>query len=529
FAVVDSVAGFDRGTLVRIRQGAVVAYRVASAIDPIGRRIVWMNDAPRLRLPYEAPLTGFDRNAPITLESIAYTVGVYDAGMLVGLFEDLSLVPEHPRYGPRILAPIEITQQSLLRNQLPALPLPIMIVELRDVTALKAIAALDLVDPAAPERQFERALQGGADGLATLRYQDFIGELPDPLDSDPAAARKRRGLAALDAVDEVALAAIPDIHIQPRELPPLAIPPPCIPDPCLPIPLALPAMPRARAIGDLPPRISDDAVYAVQAALVEHCERHRDRLALLDPPYATVMRPHLAPAPIQMWRSRFDSKCAALYYPWIAVVDPLSQRRAPILPIPPCGHVAGQCAATDLRIGVHKAPANGALNWAQDVTLAVGNAEHGLLNTLGITAVRVLAGRGLRIYGARTLASDSDWRFVNVRRLLMMIEKAIAVCLAWATFEPNNVATRHKIYLVLTSFLRELWRRGALMGATPEEAFFARCDAGNTPAEARARGELLAQVGVAPSVPFEFVVLRVGRDSNGLEIAETDAPASMGA
>jgi phage tail sheath protein FI len=122
--------------------------------------------------------------------------------------------------------------------------------------------------------------------------------------------------------------------------------------------------------------------------------------------------------------------------------------------------------------------------------------------------------------GARTVSSDPDWRYVNVRRLMMMIEKAVYICTQWAVFEPNDHVTRAKMHLSLTGFLSALWQQGALMGKELREAFFVRCDDGNNPPDARANGQLLAEVGVAPSKPFEFVVLRVGRTQNEFEVRE---------
>jgi phage tail sheath protein FI len=270
----------------------------------------------------------------------------------------------------------------------------------------------------------------------------------------------------------------------------------------------------------MPPRFDEDAVFRVQAALVGHCETLRDRVAIIDAPYDTARDPRLGLAGIRAWRRRFDSSYGALYFPWVAVSDPLRTGGAPTRPIPPSGHVAGFIAQTDCQIGVHKAPANGPLSWVQDVTVAVDEASHGVLNHSHVNTIRAFAARGLRIFGARTLSSDSDWRYLNVRRLLLMIEEAVTLAIQWAVFEPNDVSTRSKLHLSLTAFLVELWRRGMLAGATPPAAFFVRCDDENNPPDARANGRLLAEVGVAAVKPFEFVVLRVGRVDNQFEVAE---------
>jgi len=205
------------------------------------------------------------------------------------------------------------------------------------------------------------------------------------------------------------------------------------------------------------------------------------------------------------------------------VVDPLRGSSSLTRDIPPTGHVAGQYARTDFEVGVHKAPANAPLQWTEDVTVETDDATHGTLNPLGVNVVRVLPGRGIRVFGARTVSSDPVWRYVNVRRLLLMIEKAIFISTQWAVFEPNDTLTRNKIRLSLTSFLTALWRKGALAGDRPDAAFFVKCDEQNNPASERADGRLLAEVGVAPAVPFEFVVVRVGRQDNEFEIAEASA------
>jgi len=196
---------------------------------------------------------------------------------------------------------------------------------------------------------------------------------------------------------------------------------------------------------------------------------------------------------------------------------------APTRVIPPSGHVTGFIAQTDLAIGVEKAPANGPLGWIQDLTVVIEDAAHGVPNDEHVNVLRAFPGRGLRIFGARTVSSDADFRFVNVRRLLLMIERAVALASQWAVFEPNDDNTRAKLHLSLTSFLVALWQRGALAGKTPQGAFFVRCDTTNNPPDDRANGRMVADVGVAAVTPFEFIVLRVGRADNEFEVAETGA------
>jgi len=519
-SAVSSTSGFTRGTLVRLSQdSASSAWKVVSRVDPIGGRLVWVHENPEARLPYDSPVAGFDPDRPILIESVEYALVVRELGHPIALYEGLSLVPEHENYGPRALAPLAISKDLEAGETLLAAPHPIAIEELRDVP-------LDVLEPLKVSSGVWVLLEGGTDGLALLRVYDFIGEVISPLDSDALKAQKQRGIRALESVDEVAVVAVPDIHVKPVPVPAKAPPPPCVPDPCLPQETVLPAPPRTPAEMELPPEFSEDDIYRVQAALVQHCEERRDRIALLTPPIAASRNDEQGVGAVLAWRSRFDSKYAAFYYPWLRVVDPLDASSDVVREIPSSGHVAGQYARTDFEVGVHKAPANAPLEWVQDVTITINSAVHGVLNPVGINVIRPLPGRGIRIFGARTISSDPSWRYVNVRRLLMMIEEAIDLSTQWAVFEPNDVYTRSKLRLSLISFLIALWQQGALMGGSADEAFFVKCDEENNPPSERDKGRLLAEVGVAPSKPFEFIVLRVGRTGNEFEI--TELPMSVG-
>ena len=532
YTQVDSVTGFERGTLIRLSQeDNPTLLRVVSLVDGVNRRLYWVHPQPDLRLPYDLPLAGISTDRPVRVESIEYTLLVWEGGRLVRAYEDLALVPEHSRYGPAVLGPLVIAHDpaqlrpvapsspekrlyvAVPSGSLPPAPEPVIIRELRPFPR-------PAIDPLQVATGVQLWLEDGRDGLEQLTPYDMVGEEVTPYDSDEVRQAKQRGLQALAEVAEVSILAIPDIQIQPVLPPPRAVIPPCIPDPCLPGPEPTAPIRRLEP-GDLPPVFSDDQVYQMQAAMVQQCESRRDRVAVIDPPFSTVRRAALGIGAIQAWRARFDTEFAALYYPWIKVVDPLFPNKGQTRAIPPSGHAAGQYASSDLQVGVHKAPANELLDWAEDLTVPVNDAQQGILNPLGINAIRALPGRGIRIYGARTLSSDQDWKYLNVRRLLIMVETAIDLATQWAVFEPNDAITRSKLRLSLTNFLLELWRQGALMGDSADEAFFVLCDESNNPPSERADGRLLAEVGVAPSRPFEFVVLRVGRTNNEFEITET--------
>jgi phage tail sheath protein FI len=533
---VGNTAGFVPWTLIETRMGATRERAVVMSADP-----------SRGWLQLQNPLFTIPVNATIQIDVVTYTLDIFESKRLVAQVEDLSLIPRHPRYGPAILKqpwnlidvdrPDEWTGRiaepdlaadyfRVARNRGSIVPPIAIIRELRNEAARSSLGLLTGVTGGAIA-----SLAGGADGLASLSVMDFVGGGAPPSASTEAITLARRGLAAIEIVDDVSLVAVPDIHIQPRPVHPLVPPPECVPDPCLPGAPAI-AVPVGPAVGDMPPRFSLEQIAAVQAALVNQCERLRDRVALLDAPFDTCNRLTFAVSELREWRMRLDTTFAALYAPWALVVDPLRGRSAAgsqlTRAIPPSGHVAGQCAATDLRAGVHVAPANAPLLWIQGVTLAIDDTMHGLLNSMGVNVLRAEPGRGLRILGARTVSSDTDWRFLNVRRLMSMIEEAIDVSIQWAVFEPNDWRTRAKLALVIQSFLQELWSRGAMVGASPKEAFWVRCDETNNPPDLRAQGRLQIDIGVAPTVPFEFIVLRIGRDANGFALSDSEPALAAG-
>ncbi len=247
---------------------------------------------------------------------------------------------------------------------------------------------------------------------------------------------------------------------------------------------------------------------AVQTALISHCEQNGNRIAVLDAP------PGMTPQQIRDWRSdvaMYDSAFAALYYPWIKVENPIGVNGDAEVFIPPSGHIAGVWARTDETRGVWKAPANDTIRGCLDVAYAVTQNEQAVLNPIGINCIRPFGTRGIRIWGARTLASDSDWRYINVRRLFNMVEKTIADGTQWAVFEPNDVALWEGIKRTLNAFLRGLWSAGALFGQSVDQAFYVKCDAETNPPESIDQGLLIVEVGIAPVKPAEFVVFRIAQ------------------
>ncbi len=260
--------------------------------------------------------------------------------------------------------------------------------------------------------------------------------------------------------------------------------------------------------------IDMDGVKAVQLAMIAHCELMADRLAILDAP------PGLGAQQVQDWRmdtAGYDSKYATLYWPWIKIIDPI--KGAPIM-APPSGHVAGVWARSDDTRGVHKAPANEVLRGVIDLETNVTRGEHDQLNPIAVNCIRSFPGQGIRIWGARTLSSDPEWRYLNVRRLFNFVEKSILTGTNWVVFEPNDRFLWGAVRRTITMFLRRVWRSGALFGRTPEEAFYVKCDEENNPPENRDAGILTVDVGIAPVKPAEFVVFRISQYSEGAALEE---------
>ncbi|MGY2896271.1 phage tail sheath family protein [Deinococcus sp. UYEF24] len=254
--------------------------------------------------------------------------------------------------------------------------------------------------------------------------------------------------------------------------------------------------------------IDADGVKSVQRAMIDHCERNKNRVAILDP------LPDMTPQQVKRWReheSNFDSSYAALYYPWMKINGPEGK---PIM-IPPSGLVAGIYARTDVERGVHKAPANEIVRGALDPALQITKSEQDILNPVGVNCIRSFTGQGLRVWGARTLASDARWRYVSVRRLFNFVEKSVERGTQWAVFEPNDDELWSRLRRDISAFLTIVWRSGALFGKTAGEAFYVKCDAELNPVEVRDLGMVYVEIGIAPVKPAEFVVLRFGQYTGG--------------
>jgi phage tail sheath protein FI len=333
----------------------------------------------------------------------------------------------------------------------------------------KLIAIEEVGALAAPATGTSLALSGGTAGVpARVTPDDYVGSAAD-----------RTGFAGLEAVDEVTMLAVPDLMAVYEQ-----------------------------------GKIDLEGVQAVQLAMMAHCELMGDRVAILDAP------PGLNAQQVKEWRvdkAGYDSKYATLYWPWVKVFDPLSgQARF----VPPSGHMAGIWARSDDQRGVHKAPANEVVRGAIALELQITKSEHDQLNPNGINAIRSFPGRGIRVWGARTLSSDPAWRYLNVRRLFNYVEESILEGTQWVVFEPNDMALWERVKRTVNSFLLGVWRQGALFGATPQEAFYVKCDAETNPPDVVDRGQLVVEIGIAPVKPAEFVIFRIAQYSGGAALSE---------
>jgi uncharacterized protein len=267
--------------------------------------------------------------------------------------------------------------------------------------------------------------------------------------------------------------------------------------------------------------VDEEMFLGAQKQLIDFCEASHNKMAILDTP------PGLNATRALEWRSRLarDSAFAALYYPNVVVSNPLARPGATngelYLTVPTAGHVAGVWARTDGARGVWKAPANEAVRGIVRLESDVTNGEQDLLNPDGVNCIRSFGSYGTKIWGARTLAkTDPSWRYINVRRLFNFIEESIQRGTQWAVFEPNDYDLWQRVKRNITSFLRGLWMQGALVGATPEQAFYVLCDESNNPASSVDEGKLIVEIGIAPVKPAEFVIFRISQWQGGGSASE---------
>jgi phage tail sheath protein FI len=252
------------------------------------------------------------------------------------------------------------------------------------------------------------------------------------------------------------------------------------------------------------------SIARVQGETLMHCAQQSNRFAILDSlPSASV--DDVMDQCKRLVMGQQEPVNGALYYPWLVTSTKPTA-------VPPCGHVAGIYGRSDARTGVFKAPANEEIFGVLDLETQIDNSVQDRLNPARVNCLRAFPGRGIRVWGARTVGSvppDPDWLYVNVRRLFLTLRRWIDLNMGWATFEPNDSRLWVRILRELTVFLTKLQRDGALQGRTPAEAFYVKCDAENNPPEVRDLGQVVIEIGLAPLSPAEFIVVRIVRRAGG--------------
>jgi uncharacterized protein len=307
-----------------------------------------------------------------------------------------------------------------------------------------------------PRSEASVKLAHGRDGSDTITPEDLIGH-----DSGPG---DRAGLLALGPIDEVAMLSVPDAMLFPVRKP--------------------------GPEGDL-------AAQRVHDQMIAMCELQKDRFAILDCPLTRDIEV------VRRWRRRTDTSYAAYYWPWVGIVEQDGQ----LVRCPPSGHMAGMYARTETETGVHRAPANEPLKGIVNLSVPITEDDQGLLNSEAVNCFRI--SRGVRPWGARTASSDPSWKFVNVRRLFIMLRRALEESTRWVVFEPNTPNTWDSLRSRVKSFLEKLYEKGMFSGGSPDDSFYVKCDAETNPPELRDSGLLVVEVGVAPAIPAEFIVIRV--------------------
>ncbi|MEZ4469799.1 MAG: phage tail sheath family protein [bacterium] len=262
--------------------------------------------------------------------------------------------------------------------------------------------------------------------------------------------------------------------------------------------------------GDRPGLRPGQTDPAIQDAVLTHCEKMRYRFAILDAPEV------IESGGVDKLPKPRDSKYGAYYFPWSKVYDPNDGE----IYVPPSGHMAGIYARSDAERGVHKAPANEIVRGALGLRYNITKGEQDILNPKGINCIREFTNRGIRVWGARTISSDPEWRYVNVRRLFNMVENSIEGGTQWVVFEPNDHMLWKRVTRNITAFLLRVWRDGALFGESPDQAFYVKCDAETNPPEVIDAGQLVVEIGMCPTKPAEFVIFRIGQMPTGGDVSE---------
>lgn len=466
---------FPYDTVLRVESGNTPQlYWLEPHFDADSQR-----DTFRLRQPGDTPATAplaLDQaNVDIRVLSITVSVGPMGRFMDERTWDDLAPDPRHRRdpllvefaaeptrratelFAPIILGPDPSSSLELVDGVTVLESLLEEMVATSTPSTAAELLADSLVAPAVPEAvRFQTKLSGGSDGNypATTAYE-----------GDTDTRNRKSGLLAFEDLEDISI-------------------------------VAAPGSTRAGLNGRAA------AAAGIQQLVISHCERMRYRIAVLDSPNQALV------SDVRDYRAGMDSKHAALYYPWITIIDPITRQETNT---PPSGFVAGVYARNDVERGVHKSPANEVVRLALGFEYLLNKAQQDVLNPEGVNCLRFFEGRGLRVWGARCITSDPEWRYVSLRRYFAFLERSIDIGTQWAVFEPNGRALWNQVRRTIEDFLFNEWSSGHLMGENSEEAFFVKCDRTTMTQSDFDNGRLICLVGVAPLRPAEFVIFRIGQ------------------
>jgi phage tail sheath protein FI len=411
--------------------------------------------------------------ASIRVVTATVTIFPTDPTLPSWVYPDLALDPEHKRSGApdSLRSTFALEQPSLgLARSVPIVMLFGDDVEdgidvVKEILERKPIPANDnsfledLIDSKSTdaERSYGFGLEGGDDGLVPQ-----VGEY-EGVGGDPTSKHKS-GLTSLEDIDEVSIVAAPGSSFNYAT--------------------------------------DSDNVLAIVGAVISHATRMRYRIAVLDSGDKQSI------ADVRDMRGKVDSTYAALYYPWYTIVDPVTRQE---INVPPSGAVAGIYARNDINRGVYKAPANEVVETAIGLEKILNKSQQDVLNPLGVNCFRFFEGRGFRLWGARTISSDPEWKYVNLRRYFAYLEHSIDKGTQWAVFEPNGELLWRNVRSTISDFLLNEWQNGALLGDKAESAYFVKCDRSTMTQNDLDNGRLVCLVGVAALRPAEYVIIRIGQ------------------
>ena len=477
-----SAAGVESGTILELLDSNGVVVEPPLKVDFVDRTANYMINlaAPGLQPPHLAAIAASLKPLPVRSREFLVTVRLLHQPdvarpqrneVVIGteVFRSLSMDPRHSRYIQKIIGaingPLSLDdhrpegESSYIRVH--DIGWDAVGVGEPDNTVhsirLGPEALIDIL-PNGTTRPARHPLAFGDDSVATMDDNMYIG-------SDSSQPETRTGLFTMQNIDDVSLVACPG---------------------------------RTSSL--------------IQGALIDHCELMLYRFAVLDGP----VPPDDSLNNVQFQRQQFDTKYAALYYPWILIPDPFPTNINNVadFPVAPSGHVLGVFARTDIERGVHKAPANEVVLGIVGLQRIINKGEQDILNPypVNINVIRDFRhnNRGIRVWGGRVITSDTDFKYVNVCRLLRFIEKSLDQGLQWVVFEPNAEQLWARVIRTISNFLIVVWRNGALEGTKREKAFFVKCDRTTMTQTDIDNGRLIVLIGVAPVKPAEFVILQIG-------------------